>query len=266
MQPRERPSDPGEGISLETDETGGRSVVTEGTPGRRRTIADTQNAEIIKLRIWNDRYWRKYRAAKDRVVGLEDDIRDIYKICQETAEDHAQRTRALEDELERTKELLAARTAELSGAQSFLSTTDRLSEAEVLGIVRDLNENIFQVAASLSEEWENFRPGRASRFEISNEDVDALSQTFGPALVHHVRDRGPAAVNFLVQSCLCDHAASISSSWRHNKEFRTLVSIYDRLSASGKHRSHGTSEMRLMYNRGAGHLSQMEILGSQSPL
>ena len=260
IQSRERPSDPREGTSLETDETRGRSVVTEGTSGRRRTIIDTQNAEIAKLKAWADRYRRKYEAAKLQVAELEDDIKDITKIYKETTESQAQRIRALEDELAQTKEHPPAGTAELSGTQSFLSTTDRPSEAEVLGIVRGLNENIFQVAAHLSEEWENFRPSRSSGFEISKKDVDTLSQTFGPVFVHHVLDRNPAAVNFLVQTCLCEYAALVSSSWRYKKS-KTSTPVYDRLFASGKCRSHGTNEMRLMHNRGTNNLSQMEIFG-----
>ena len=263
IQSRERSSDPREGTSLETDETRGRSVVTEGTSGRRRTIIDMQNAEITKLKTWGDRYRRRYGAAKLQVAELEDDIKDITKIYKETTESQAQRIQVLEDELAQTKELLAARTTELSGAQSFLSTTDRISEAEVLGIVRDLNENIFQVAANLTEEWEKYRPGRSSRFEIFNKDVEALSQAFGPALVHHVLDRSPTAVNFLVQSRLCDYAALVSSSWRYKS--KTLISVYDRLSASGKHRSHAASEMRLMHNRGTSDLSQMEVFDPQPP-
>ncbi|KAF9783737.1 hypothetical protein BJ322DRAFT_1066836 [Thelephora terrestris] len=143
-----------------------------------------------------------------------------------------QRTQALEDELTRTKELLDARSKELSGAQSFLSTADRRSEADVLGIVRDLNENIFQVAANLTEQWEKHRPDRSSRFEIQKKDIDSFSQSFGPALVHHVLDRDSAAVTFLLQSCLCDFAVQASSSWRYKKEFETLSSIHERLSAS----------------------------------
>ena len=243
IRSRERPSASGEGTSLEAeaDETRGRSVIKEGTFGRRRTIIDMKNAEITKLTTWRDRYRRKYRAAKEHIAELEDDIKDISRICKETVESQAQRTRALEDELARTKELLAARTTGLAGTQFLLSTTDRPSEGEVLGIVRNLNENIFQVAANLTEEWEKYRPGRSNKFEISRKDVDALSQAFGPALVHHVLKRDPTATSFLVQSCLCDHAALISSRWRYKKEFKTLISGHDRLAASGTHRSQAIS-------------------------
>ena len=55
--------------------------------------------------------------------------------------------------MKQTEELLETRTAELSEAQTFLSTEDHLSEMEVLSVVRDLNEKIFQPAVSLAEDW-----------------------------------------------------------------------------------------------------------------
>ena len=59
----------------------------------------------------------------------------------------------MQEQLKRVKEPLKARTAGLSGAQTFLSTADRLSEVEALGIIRDLNENIFQLAVGLTDVW-----------------------------------------------------------------------------------------------------------------
>ena len=67
---------------------------------------------------------------------------------------NTQHARAMEQRLEEIDELSATRSAELSRAQTFLSTTDRLSEVEVLGIVQDLNENIYQVAVNWTDEWE----------------------------------------------------------------------------------------------------------------
>jgi len=56
---------------------------------------------------------------------------------------------------------MAMRAAELAGAQAFLSTTGRLSDAEVLGIVRDVSENIYQTAVKLAEEWEILESSRS---------------------------------------------------------------------------------------------------------
>ena len=82
-------------------------------------------------------------------------------------EAQARQARAMQERLRQTEELLEARAAELSGAQTFLSTADRLSEMEVLSIVRDLNENIYQVTVSLTEGWEKLESSQATgRIEL----------------------------------------------------------------------------------------------------
>ena len=86
-----------------------------------------------------------------------------------------------EERLKQTKDLLATKSAELSGARAFLSATDRLSEVEVLGIVRNLNENIYQIAVNLTDEWERLRSQGTSQM-----DVDPPSQPRAPSLVQRV--------------------------------------------------------------------------------
>ena len=67
--------------------------------------------------------------------------------------------------------LLATRSAEPSGAQAPLSTTDRLSEVEVLSIVHDLNENIFQVTVNRGMgETGSTAPERARQIKFVNEN------------------------------------------------------------------------------------------------
>jgi hypothetical protein len=252
-----RPPAPAEGSILESEEIRGRWRV-----GRQRTSGDTMKNEIAQLRVWKERYTRKYTAAKERIAELEDKIEDISKAHRVATRKQDQRIRAVEDELARTKELLAARSTELSGAQSFLSTTDGISEAEVLNLVRDLNENIFQVAANLTEEWEIYKPSKDSK--ITKEDVDPFSDLYGPALICHVLEKDPAAVTFLLQSCLCDLTTQITSSWRrdHDDDFGY---VYQRLYTSGGYTSRATTEIRLTHPRGTSNLSQMEVLDPQPP-
>jgi hypothetical protein len=102
-------------------------------------------------------------------------------------EGHLRRIQGLEERLKETEELLATRSAELSGAQTFLSTTDRLSEVEVLSIVRDLNENIFQVAVNLTEEWEKLDPPQAT----GQMDADPASGSHFRTLRPRPRPAGP---------------------------------------------------------------------------
>ena len=212
---------------------------------RRRATVDAQAFEITMLRGSIERRVQKYKAAKERIAGLEHEIGKASKVHREILQERDRQIQAMEDKLARAKELLSARTEELSGAKSVLPTTDRLSEAEVLGIVRNLNENIFQAAASLTEEWEKLVSSQSSKFPVRQKDVESFSQFYGPALLHRVFHQNPVAVNFLIQSCLCSLVTQMTLSWRRRgpeKGPGILRSIYRHLSASGKLTLHVVSE------------------------
>ena len=91
----------------------------------------------------------KYR--EGRIAELEHEIAKLRVSQQEAVEAQARKTRAVQERLKETEELLEAGSAELSGAQTLLSTADHLSEMRVLSIVRGPNENIYQVAIGLTE-------------------------------------------------------------------------------------------------------------------
>jgi hypothetical protein len=239
LDSQEPPQDPERGRVPESEEIEVQRIETEDLVGRQKARIEVQTAEIVRLRSSRERYVKRCREARERILELDHEFREIYRDHEQALKERDRRMRAIEDELTQTKELLAARSTELSGAQSFLSTTDRLSEAEVLGIVRDLNENIFQVAANITEEWEKLGPTRSRGFFISKEDIESLSDFHGAALVHHVLDRDPAAVTFLIQSYLCRIAADIASSWRrgHYEQLRPLDYVYKSLCKSGEHTS-----------------------------
>lgn len=109
---------------------------------------------MVRLGNEEEELRRKCERRDDRIMELGREIEKIHGFYEKAVEEQARQTRTMEERLKRTEELLAARSAELSGAHAFLSTTDCLSEVEVLSIVRDLNENIYQVAVKLTDEWE----------------------------------------------------------------------------------------------------------------
>jgi len=234
---------------------GMRRRATESVEERQQAKLDAQQDEIIKLRVRGDKYKRKYEEAQERIAELEHEIGKASMAHQEVLRRRERHIRAMTDRLTQTEELLAMRSEELSVAQSFLSTTDRLSETEVLGIARDLNENIFQVAANLTEEWEKFRSSRHSRFTISQDEINAFSQDYGPVLIKRALKRKPTAVTFLVQSCLCDIVTEITSRWRHDQGLAVLASVYERLSASGEYTLYTISEIQPTCPRGTSNLS-----------
>ena len=227
---------PGEGMAG-SEKVESQWEAAKDAEERQKAKIDAQKTEILRLRTWKERYTKKYAGAKEKTAKLEHQIRKASKAHQETLEKRDQQIQAMADRLTRTEELLASRSAELSGAQSFLSTTDSLSEVEVLGIVRDLNENVFQVAATLTEEWEKLGLPRTGRFTVIQHDVEALAPICGPALIQSALDRDPTAVTFLVQSCLCYLATQITLGWRHDQKLVMLESVHQRLSASSKYTS-----------------------------
>ena len=237
------------------DEAMGLWRATGDLEERQKAKIDAQRVDILRLRKRKEEYAKEYRWAKERTVELERKLREASEAHQKILEERDQHIQAMTDRLTLSEELLALRSAELTVAQSFLSTTDSLSEAEVLGIVRDLNENIFQVAANLTEEWEKLGLSQTNRFTIPQHDIDTLSSIHGSVLIRSASDQDPAAVTFLIQSCLCSSVTQITSSWRHDRDLATLWCAYKQLYTSSEYTSHAASETRLTYPRGASDLS-----------
>ena len=227
---------PGPSEEPEGGERGGDTAITEEMRRLRRDYGKYRGeirrlkGEEEKLRRGQEKLKGKCRRKDDRIAKLEHDIADMSGVWQEM-EAQARKARTMEEELKQTKELLETRTAELSAAQTFLSTVDRLSEMEVLGIVRDLNENIFQLAVGLTDAWEKLEPSQAT----GPIEVDLTSQPRDPVLVQLARKRDLTGLTYLLQSSLCCQAVNMTSSWVRNQESGGLGSVYRRLSASGRH-------------------------------
>ena len=227
------PETPGKETEQEEDTAGSEEVrqlqrEIEDLKGR----VERQGADIVRLRGEGEKLARERNCREDMIVELKHELVRVHGFYQEEAQRRSQHIRATEERLKKTEELLATRSAELAGAHAFLSTTDHLSEAEVLSIVHDLNENIYQVAVNLTEGWEKLESPQAT----SRVDVDPGSRPHIPILVQLVRARDPTGLTFLLQSCLCSRIAEMTSSWGHRRELAVLGSIYQRLSASGEHR------------------------------
>ena len=223
---------------------------------RQKAIIDAQTAEILNLRSSKEKYVRWYRTTKDRISELEKEIEAVSRTHEETLEKQNRLIHEMGDRLRRTRGLSTTELTEDTRGESSLSPPDRVSEVEALAIVHDLNENVFQVAANLTEEWEELSSSPSDRFAITGDYVDALSNLYAPALVQQVLDRNPAAVTFLVQSSLCGLVAQITSNWRRNQEVKLLRSVCHLLSLSGKHcELYTASGMRLTRTRGSRHLS-----------
>ena len=197
-----------------------------------KELLEGRGADMVRLSEEIEELTEECRRREDRIAKLVHDNGQIRRSYQVDMQMQIQDIQTMEERLRQTREQLAAKSDELSGAYAFLSTTDHLSEAEVLDIVRDLNENIYQVAVNLTEEWEGLESSQA----ISRMDVNSGSQLGVLTLVQRVLDHDPTGLTFLLQSCLCSQVAKITSSWGYHQELAVLKSIYKRLSASGEYR------------------------------
>ena len=199
--------------------------------GDLRGLVERQGGKILRLRRERDEQTARCKRRDERIGYLKQEIAEMRGSHQEAMEAQIRQTRAVQEQLKQTQELLETRSAELSGAHAFLSTTDRLSEMEVLSIVRDLNENIYQAAVGLTEEWEKLDPPQV----ISRMDVDATSLSCASVLAQLTRSRDPVGLTFLLQTWLSVLAVDMTSSWGRHQESAVLGSVYKRLSASGEH-------------------------------
>ena len=116
-----------------------------------------------------------------RIAKLESNVRKV----RGDYDGAMKQNRAITERLKQSEELSAARSAELSGTHAILSTTDRLSEVEVLEVVRDLNENIFQVAVRLTDEWGKLE----SSWPTGRMDANPTFRRRPPVLTQLARNR-----------------------------------------------------------------------------
>ena len=218
------------------DRKGDTQRIGEGSRLRReigdlKAQIEKQKAEISRLREAEEILKGRVERRENRISKLDHDLQKTRNGWQEADKMHARQTQGMQERLKRTEELLATRSAELSGAQAFLSTADRLSEMEVLGIVRELNENIYQVAAGLTEGWMKMESSKPP----DKVELDLASQPRTIVLIQLARNRDLTGLTFLIQLHLCYFAVTMTSSWADNKNFALIKDLYQRLSASGEY-------------------------------
>ena len=198
-----------------------------------KKLLDRERSDSQRLRWEKGKLNGECMTKNDRIMNLEENIRKM----RGTMERQIQHIRMVEERLKQGEGPPETRTAELSVTQTFLSTTDRVSEAEVLSIVRSLNEVIYQVAVKLTEEWEKLELWeKLEPWEATERiEVDRTTRPRVSPLVQLVRDRNPTGLTFQLQSCLCSEIVSMTSARSRFQGFAGLESVYERLSASGEH-------------------------------
>jgi len=81
---------------------------------------------------------------------------------------------------------------ELNAAQAFLTEVDTISEAEVMGMVENLNTLIASASGVLSDNWDQRE--RVPGTLVEGPDLKQIRDYFGDPMFEQIAARNPAAV------------------------------------------------------------------------
>jgi hypothetical protein len=144
----------------------------------------------------------------------------------------------LEMEHGKTSTLLEARTSELKGAQSFLTTADSLSGAEVSSMVEGLNAEILQAAAFMVDSFTFGRVGTTPG-KVSTTARTRMESILGPTVlrllgsVRHCED--PLVVQIALQACMANFGKWAIAAWHLDisQDQSILGNIYSQMREAG---------------------------------
>ena len=145
------------------------------------------------------------------------------------ADEHA---RELAVRLAEREKLLTERTTELNAAQAFLTKVDAVSEAEVVGMVDNLNTLICSASGALSDTWDSREPIPGTLVEDS--DMEQIRVKFGDLVARQIGARDTVAVNLAIQMQLSKFIEGITSGWGSGQAAGSLAKIYGVISTKGK--------------------------------
>lgn len=194
-----------------------------------------RDAEVVNLRRELDESQKQLEQCQHQNRALEERLYRREKDIQ-AAQDASKR---MELQHSQTCDLLEARTLELKGAQSFLTTADTLSGAEVLSMVEELNGEILQTAAFMADSFD-FRelktcPGDG-RTIAHTRTKEVLGSTMLDLLrsIRHSED--PLVVQIALQASMTGFARWIITIWHVavSNNQGLLADIHSQMRGSGK--------------------------------
>lgn len=152
---------------------------------------------------------------------LEETLAQVQQDLQTTKQhldDREQQYSALEAAYRKTTHLLEMRTAELQGAQRYLTKMDGLSDTEVLRDVERINATILHDATSIADSV-SFEPSADRALPA---DPTALTQLLGVRMVEllqKVSHHGdPFCVQLALQACMAAFARDVLPMWTTQSE------------------------------------------------
>lgn len=145
----------------------------------------------------------------------------------------------LEGEVATIQKLLRTRTSELQDAQTYLTTTDPHSHADVVRLVEDVNNAIFHAAASIADslKWDGVQTGVPIPTQERDRAIKEIDLSVIELLEHGNHSQDPTLVQIALQSSMTKMAEWLVSAWSmgfSEKEESTLSEVYRQIRATGK--------------------------------
>lgn len=198
----------------------------------------------------------KEREAQQKIADLltktrkqEDEIRQL-----------KDRLRHAEEKNSHTTNLLHVRTADLRGAESFLTTADQYSGADIINMVKGLNAEIFQAAAFMADLLEDTSAVAAEDDRKKNlhkyvRSIEDARTEIGDNLFGHFLDKGvhvrsdPLPLQLAIQSLFSRWCAFKTQRFCHSDGLdHDLKNLYQEIQGSGKPLRNESISIRLTFN------------------
>jgi hypothetical protein len=138
----------------------------------------------------------------------------------------------VQERLDDKDKLLSERTAELTAAQAFLSRVDAVSDAEVVGMVENLNALIDSASGAISDTWDQREP--VSETVIEESDAKKIRDDFGNSMVEQISAGNAIAVTLAINAYLIHFVRRIILGWGGGDAAGILGEIYGIISTKGK--------------------------------
>lgn len=114
----------------------------------------------------------------------------------------------------------------------FLTRVDAVSEAEVLGIVENLNTLISSASGAISGTWDQREPVPGTLAE--EPDLKKIRDDFGNAMIEQIAARNYVAVTLAIEMALVLFVKRVTSGWGGGDTAGALREIYGKISTKGE--------------------------------
>ncbi|KAI6018517.1 hypothetical protein PISMIDRAFT_677258 [Pisolithus microcarpus 441] len=209
-------------------ESGHRTIYKE--PERK----ERESHRLLRQQAIAQEEWKEREALNSEVYRLNSELRSMREQLNVCWQELLQ----AKTENDETKRRLEEKANELKGAQAFLKHANKLSGAEVISLVNDLNSEVFQGAASMVDTLEFERASRRMDDAAWKRATGATSKTIGEELTQALiakrgkdkDDYDPILVRYALQTCLIVCCSKICKSWAPEEEnSQFLRSVYSEI-------------------------------------